>query len=722
MPEFTNTPGEDGAHITYCRLCEAQCGLIATVENGEITHIGPDREHVLSRGHLCVKGVAMREITYDDDRVLYPLKRTGGPGEFTRVTWDEALDDIAARLESVIQLHGGDAISSYIGNPAAFATLHYVYGNSFVRTLGGSKLYNAQHVDTGAHHAASHLVFGHSALIRFPDLPDCDFLLMLGANPSVSHMSFVSSPRSLDLLKEIHERDGVVVVDPRRTETAQRYEHQAVLPDSDAWLLIGILYVVIEKQLTDADSISTRIENWDAFAETIASFSLSEASRLCGVPEARIAELAHRFANAKSAACYGRVGTNRGRFSTLVNVLMDALNICTGNFGKKGGIVVGASIYQREGQRRRDTPFAPKRSRIGDMPIIHGSQPGGALADEILTPGDGQIRALFVDSGNPVMSYPDGSKLERALEDLDLLVGIDIYVNETNKFADYILPAPTFLERADVNDLGTTNAPEPWLQYVEAVVPPRGETRSEYDVYNAILERLGKPHLSEILLRGASKDRLNHMDVADNMLRAAKHGDHFGKKPDGINLNMLKEFHPHGYRFMERVDAQASWEQLPAGRDKALLMSKPIAGEFARLKTSAANDDTPQLKLFGRRLLQGLNSWMYNSDRLNRRINPTLLIHPEDARARQIKDGINVKIESAHGEIQAVAELSEDVIKGSVNYPHGFGHAAGWRKANDIRAGNVNLLASSEPEDWEPISGVCLLDGIPVEVSPLAAG
>lgn len=709
-------PGGDGVHITFCRLCEALCGLAVEVSEGRIVKVGPDREHPISEGHLCVKGARMVDIVNDPDRVLTPLRRSGRDGEFEPVTWDQALDDIAGRLKGLIDEHGGGCVASYLGNPASFATMHPAYLAGFHRAIGSDKYFNSMHVDTGAKHVALGETFGDPLRFTFPDLEDCDFLIIIGGNPAASHMSLISEPLAMRRLEAISARGGVVVVDPRRTETARRFEHLPIQPDSDAWLMLMLLHTVFDEGLVDAAALDRTVTGWRALAEAVGDVCMAGAAARCGVDQATARDLARRFVAARTAACYARLGAGRGSFSSLINLLIEAFNLVTGRFGQPGGWVIGRGALQGASSAA-PALYGSKRSRIGDLPLLLGAAPGGTLADEILTPGEGRVRALFVDSGNPVISHPRGDKLSTALETLDLLVALDLYVTETSRFAHYILPAATFLERPDLNDLWGVNAPRPWLQYSDAVIPPLGEARTEYDIYAAILARLGRP--GPLAFFGdAERPDPDPIEAADIKLRAGRWGDALG--PAGLSVARLKDDYPHGVRFMERVDAAASWEQIRFEDRKPRVFGAILQAELERLLADAAGPVRGDfdLKLFGRRRLQSLNSWMHNSDRLTHGYVPTLQIHPADARNRQIGDGQAVRIASAHAALEAVAEVTDDVVQGSVSYPHGWGHNGGWRRANGLAGVNINLLASDDPADWEQVSGVCLLDGVPVAVTP----
>ena len=698
-------PGEDGEHITYCRLCESQCGLIAKVQDGKIVHVGPDREHVVSAGRVCIKGTAAASITNDPDRVTKPLKRGSKPGEFTPVSWDEALGDIAQRLKEISDAHGDGSVGVYTGNPSGFVSWLPPVMFGFANKFKG-KIYGAMHVDTVGKQLGSELVYGSSMRWTFPDLERCDFLLMLGANPMVSQLSLISEPLYYQKLNEIAERGAVVVVDPRRTETAARYEHQPIQPDSDAWLLSAMINVLIEENFVHEDFLEQRVSGWADLKNAVQQVSMIDASTRCGIPEGRIRELALRFANAPRAACYGRLGTNRGTFSTLVNVLMEALNLVTGNFAKPGGNVFGSPLFD---DSFPIPAYGSSKARLSQIPLILGLSPTAEMADDILTEGDAQLRALFVTCGNPVLGAPDPKKQIRALEKIDLLVSMDLYINETNRYADYVLPGTTMFERSDLSDLWVKNAPRPWLQYTDAVVPPVAESRHESLVYEEILERVGLPGVLAEATGKGNGEKATTEDCMSAQLEA--HGE-------GLTLDKLRREHPHGLALRDNVDAENSWNRVSFADKKPRLWCTVIASEFERFASYDVTAGSGELKLFGRRMLKSLNSWMHNVERLVRSDTPTLMIHPQDARARNIGDGAEVIVSSKSGTVRVVAEVTDQVVAGSVCYPHGWGHNGSWSLANEQPGVNINELASSEPEDWEPVSGACLLDGIPVKVQP----
>ncbi len=698
---MTLKPGEDGLHTTFCRLCEALCGLTVEVRGSEIIKVGPDRENPHSRGHLCLKGPAMADVERDPDRVLTPLKRVGGPGEFAPVSWDEALDEISTTLAGILATSGPEAIATYTGNPVAYST-GLLYGQREIfRALGLKKHFNPGSQDTTARIAANYFLYGSLEAGGIPDLDGCDLLLVFGANPLVSHGSNLITPRIREDLDGIAKRGEVVVFDPRRTETAERYSHAPVRPGSDVWVLAALVSELFRTGAVDQDFLARNTEGAERLAATVADITPERAQQASGVPAEALRALAARFANSHSAA-YGRVGLCRGPFSTLSNFLLDALNLVAGRFAKPGGWVFG---YSSLGSPPQTGPrgYSATRSRIADLPTIGGVMPSLLLPGEILEPGEGRVRALMVVAGNLVVSTPGGARLVEALESLDLLVSADLYVNETNRHAHFILPTTTFLERPDVITLPYVNMLRPYLQHTDAVLRPRGGVRHELDIYRDLAERVFRLQQREVPVW------TDPFDLFDAALRA---GD------SGMTLQALRG-QPHGV-MLDRTCLYSGWEERIAYPDRRIRLWHPkIEAEFQRL---AAEPGTPvdTLRLVGRRDLKSLNSWMHNVDRLVRHGAPDLEMHPADAARRGLSDGSQVRIMAAGGEIVARLALTDAVVPGTVCYPHGWGHQGGWRTANAAGGGNVNVLAPSLPSDAEAVSGSSFLDGIPVTVGAAA--
>jgi formate dehydrogenase len=542
--------------VTFCRICEAHCGMVATVEDGRVTQLRPDPDHPLSSGYACPKGIAMTDVQNDPDRVLRPLRKNAA-GEFERVSWDEALADIGTRLRAVREQHGPDSIGWYMGNPGAFSYSHTLWVKGFLDGLGSPHYYSAGSQDVNNRFAASAMLYGTPLVVPIPDLARTSFLLMLGANPMVSHGSVLTAPRIRDQLHAITGRGGrVVVLDPRRTETARQFEHVAVRPDSDAWLLLSMLHVLFEEGLADRRFLAGWTRDAAALERAAAPHTPESTQERTGVPPDDVRRLARDFAAADGAAAYGRTGSCLGRHGTVVAFLLDALNAATGNLDRPGGSVFGrpAIAIEDVGDLSGLASYGRKRSRVGGFPDVIGNMPASLIPQEIETPGDGQLRALFVSAGNPVLSVPDGEAMERALGELDLMVSLDFYVNETNRHADYVLPTTTFLERDDTPVAFLGFYTKPFVQHSDPVVPPAGESREEWAIVEDLSRRIGVTPISTPALRvlGRLGLRLTPQRLLDLLLRTGGEGDWFGLRRGGLSLAKLRR-HPHGIVLAEHI-------------------------------------------------------------------------------------------------------------------------------------------------------------------------
>ena len=710
--------------VTFCRLCEQLCGLTVSVDGGAITRIRADREHPITHGFACPKGLAANEIQDDPDRVVRPLRRTR-TGSFEPVSWDTALDEIGARLRGIVAEHGGDSVGMYLGNPAAFNVGHFLWAKGMLDALGSPHFYTSGSQDTNSRFVASHFLYGSPFTIPIPDLPRTDFLLMVGANPFVSHGSLLAGGLIRVDMQAIVERGGrVVVVDPRRTETAERFEHVAVRPDGDAWLLLSLLHVIFADGLDDkiAESVATGL---DQLRSAVQPFSPEATEAQSGVPADAVRALARDFAAAPRAAVYGRVGACLGSHATLVNFLLDALNVVTGNLDRPGGSVFPSPPIDFWGMAKKqglDT-YATHHTRIGNYPEVGGIMPAGVMTEEIATPGPGQVRALIVTAGNPVLSVPNGPELAAALDGLDLMVSIDFYVTETSSKSDYILPATTFFEREDVNTFVQPYQYRTFVQWTDAVIAPRGEAREEWMIFRDICAQLGLVPSSTPLVRrfGRLGRALRPRMILDLMLRIGPAGDRFGLRRNGLSRRRLLA-HPRGMVTAEHVPTGRLDEVVTRADGKVNLAPQEILADIQRLLDEGAGQEQNAypLRLFGRRELKSLNSWMHNSPRLNpRSYPPAALMHPDDARRYGLSDGVVVRIESATGAVTARLSITDSVIAGAVCLPHGWGHngEGGWQRSNATGGANFNALTASGPGTLEPLAAMSILNGVRVRVS-----
>jgi anaerobic selenocysteine-containing dehydrogenase len=709
---------------TYCRICEPLCGLMATVRDGELVELRPDRDHPLSKGFACPKGIAMTEIQNDPDRVLYPLRRRSD-GSFEQVGWDAALSDIAARLTRLRRAYGGAAIGWYFGNPATFSYSHPLWLSGFMAALGSPHLYSAGSQDVNNRFAASALLYGAPVLVPIPDLRRTDLLLMIGANPLVSHGSIISVPRIKDELSAIVCRGGrVIVVDPRRSETARAHEHLPIRPDGDAWLLLSLLQVIFAEALADA-ARTDAATGATTLRELAAAFPPERTESRTGVPPEVVRRLARDLATADHAVVYGRTGSCLGRHGTLVAFLMDALTMVTGNLDCAGGGLFGTSPILVDELLRVSglATYAKTRSRVGGFPDVLGTFPAGVMAEEITTPGPGRLRALFVSAGNPVLSVPGGGggALAAALDELELLVCIDLYVTETGRKADYILPATTFLEREDFPLPFLQNHLTPYVTWTEPVVRPRGAARQEWEIIDELARRMrlgiGMFRLQRLAHRLGI--RPSPRLLIDGLIRAGRAGDWFGLRRGGLRLRRLRA-HPRGIVLGDHHETGTLRRRI-VHKDKRIHLAPPeIVAEIERLDAAPEPPAGFPLRLIGLRESRSHNSWMHNAPLLMRGKRDHLArVHPADAAAYGLTDGERCQITSEHGSIELPVRITDEMTPGTVAVPHGWGHGeGGWRLANAAGGANINLLASPRPDDLETLAGMANLNGIPVRIAP----
>jgi formate dehydrogenase len=724
-------------HPTFCRICEPTCGMVATVEDGALVQLRPDTEHPITKGFSCPKGIEFVHVQNDPDRLLYPMRRTTG-GDFERISWQTALDEIGAKLRAIRARHGGECIAWYAGNPSAFSHSHAIWASGFVRGVGSRHLYTPNTQDTSSRFVASALLYGSPTIFPLPDLPRTSFLLMVGANPLVSRGSILSAGNLREKLTDIVTRGGrVVVVDPRRTETAKAFEHLAVRPDGDAWLLLAMLQVIFAERLADDDAVATQTTGVDALRVAAARCTPELASERCGVDAAEIRALARAFATAPAATAYGRTGACLGRHATLVNVLLDALNVVTGNLDRAGGSVFArppidfTALAVRLGLATFDT----FRTRVGGLPEVLGQLPAPLMAAEIETPGRGQIRALIVSAGNPVLSVPGAHELERALGSLELQVGIDLYLNETHRHADYVLPATTFYERDDLPLPLSETLLTPYLQWTDAVVAPRGEARDDWRIIDDLARQLGFAAVTGVAAKwigtsraarlamramGPAGHRATPARVVDLLLRSGRDGDRFGLRRGGLNLAKLRA-QPRGIVVADEVETGVAGKRIKHRDGRVHLDDARIGAELTRLLASpAASADFPLL-MIGRREVRSHNSWLHNTPKFRdgtRR--HRALVNPRDAGGAA--DGELIRIVSKNGTIELPVELSDDVAPGTIAVPHGWGHrGGGWQTANAAGGANVNEITSPRPDDLEQLSGMAHLNGVPVRLENVPA-
>ena len=768
-----------------CPLCESGCGLEATVEGDAVVRIRGDRRHVFSHGFLCPKGSTLKQLHEDPDRLRGPMVRRGG--RHVEVTWAEAWEELDRRLSAVIAEHGREALAVYIGNPTAHNMAAAMYLRPLLQALGTRNRFSASTVDQAPKQVAAGYLFGTPVSVAVPDLDHSDHVLMLGANPYASNGSLCTAPDFPGRLEAMRARGGrLVVVDPRRSRTAQAADEWVpILPGTDAHLLMGMVHVLFADGLADpGPHVAPWVEGVDELAALSRPFTPEAAAAVCGIDAETVRRLTHELAAAPTAAVYGRIGTCTQRYGTTASWLVDVLNILTGNLDRRGGAMFAlpaAGGPTTRGGPGRGSGFriGRGRTRVRGLPEVMGEYPAAALAEEIETPGDGQIRALVTLAGNPVRSTPNSARLDAALPTLDLMVSVDLYLNETTRHADVILPPPSPLQRPHFDLLLMQFAVRNVASFSPAVLPVAPGQPEEWEIL-ATLAALATGHgsqadpstVDEAVITGlvchsvadpsspvhgrdadellevlAATGRRGPERVLDLMLRTGPYGEAFGTVADGLCLDVLLE-HPHGIDLGPLEPRLPEILRTPSGRIE--LAHPVLAADVDRLAADlgapaaalhealgAAPHEAPgaplhearhqgrpdgragRLLLVGRRDLRSNNSWMHNVEVLVKgRPRCTLQVHPIDADRCGLVDGGDAVVTSRAGCVTVPVEVTTDIRTGVVSLPHGWGHdAEGARLSVAVRHAGVNANVLADEAELDPLSGNAVLNGIPVSVA-----
>lgn len=726
-----------------CPLCEATCGLRIELRDEQVTRVRGDLADPLSRGFICPKGSALARLHDDPDRLRRPLVRRDGA--FVEVDWPEAFGEIAARLGSVLEKWGSSAVAIYVGNPNAHNYQSSIALRPLIKSLRTTNVYSASTVDQMPKQVACGYMFGHPSLIPVPDIDRTDHLLILGANPMESNGSLATAPDWPGRLASLKNRGGkLVVVDPRRTRTAELADrHVAIRPGTDAALLAAMVQVIFSDGLADPGRLAGHIDGLERLESELAAFTPEAVAAFTGVEAPIIRAMARELAGAPTAAVYGRIGTHTTRFGTLASWLVDVLNLVTGNLDRPGGAMFAHAAHEGSARKRRGFEVGRWKSRVSGHPETMGELPVVALAEEIETPGVGQVKALITIAGNPVLTTPDAGRLDRALADLEFMVSVDPYLNATTRHADVILPPPSALERGHFDLAFQTLAVRNFADWS----PPVFETDapSEFEILvrlTAIAAGLGPDadpdrlaeaslgglvaaavddaqsplhsrHPEEIL--GMLGDRPIDQRILDFMIRSGHRGDWFGRRPEGLTLSVL-EAHPHGIDF---GPLRSRLPQALATLSGAIEIGHPVLiADLARLAEAVQAGPVEGIRLIGRRQVRTANSWTQNIEVLTKgREACTLHINPGDARRLGIEEGATVTVASPVGRIEVPAEITDSVAPGVVSIPYGWGHdAAGIRQTVAAARPGVNVNLLTQPE-IDPLSGNAVLNGIAVTLT-----
>ena len=706
-------------HHRACTLCEAMCGVVIQTRGEHILSIKGDNNDPHSEGHICPKGYALQDLHNDPDRLRTPLEKVNG--EWLPIDWDSALDKVAARLVDIQRRHGNDSIAGYWGNPASHNLGLMMASGSLRKAIGTRNISSAASLDQMPHQLVSYLMFGHSQLFTIPDIDRTQYMLMLGANPAASNGSLMTAGDILKRLERIRERGGkVVLIDPRCTESA-RYvdQHLFIRPGTDAFFLLGLIRHVLDQNLVKPGRLLELADNWSALAPLFDGISLEQVSVRCGIAVADIKRIAEDFANAECAVCYGRMGVSTQRYGALNHWLMLVLNILTGNLDRPGGMMFTTPAFNKA-QSRPMGSFNTYQSRVRGLPEFDSYFPAVTLAEEMLTPGEGQVRGFVCVAGNPVLSTPNGRQMDEALEQLEFMVSIDFYLNETSRHADIILPPTGPLEHEQYDIVFNMLAVRNLARFSDPVFEAPEGTRCDWDIVQGLTARI-------MALKNPDAPPTRKMpspeQILDHGLQTGPYAEGFYEYNSGepvkyhepLSLQVLKRY-PHG------LDLGPMRESFPGylfTADRKLHLTPPeLVDDLGRALAELRGSDDTGLMLIGRRDLRTNNSWMHNSKRLVKgRDRCGLLVHPADAERLGLSDGKQARITSRAGELLVRVEVSEDVMPGVVCLPHGWGHdreGVSLRVAQTNPGINVNDITDDQVVD--ALSGNAVLNGIPVSV------
>ncbi|HEX5090479.1 MAG TPA: molybdopterin-dependent oxidoreductase [Nocardioides sp.] len=706
-------PGFTGTRIGVCNLCEAICGVELTITDGAVTGIRGNDKDPLSRGYICPKGVSLADVHADPDRLRRPVRRMGRGAEarWEEISWDEALDLVAERLAATIREHGANAVGVYLGNPNAHSLGFATHGTAFVKALRTRNRFSASTVDQIPHQFVAWQLFGHQLLLPVPDIDRTDHFLVLGANPMASNGSLMTVPDFPNRVRELKARGGrMVVLDPRRTETAKvATEHHFVRPGSDAAVLLAMLNVLLADGLTTPPSY---VDNVDRVRELVAEFTPERAELASGLPADTVRRLARDFAAADRAAAYGRMGLSTQSFGSVCQWAIQLLNLLTGNFDREGGVLFPEPAVDTVGRRIVGPGHHDVwRSRVRQVPEFAGELPAATMREEITTPGEGRIRAMVTIAGNPVLSTPDGSGLAEALDGLDFMVAIDIYLNETTRHADVILPTTSALERDQYDVLFHGFAVRNTARYTPAVFAKPENARHDWEIFGTLAERLQGALGAGLKDRLATRARFapSPAAIVTGLLRTGGQTTMraLRRHPEGVDLGPLRPTMP---------------DRLQTETKRIDLAPELLVADLPRLSATLDGADplgAGELLLIGRRHKQDCNSWLHNTERLTRgRPRHHLLMHPKDLAERGIEDGALVRVSSRVGSVDVEVSGADDMMPGVVSLPHGYGHqvaGTGQRHAATVAGVSINDLTDPDRLD---VSGNAALNGVPVTVQP----
>lgn len=721
LKDLHETSAKEQKHYSTCTLCEAMCGIEVTTKvtetEAQIVSIVGDKANPFSQGHVCPKAKALKDLYEDPDRIRTPMKKVDGIWQ--EVSWDEAIAYAAEGIHTTQKKYGYNSVATYLGNPNAHNHGSILFGPYFFRALKSFNRFSATSVDQLPHHIVSFKLFGHQNQIPITDIDNTEYFVIIGGNPLASNGSIMTVPFVKKRLKAIQQKGGkVVVIDPKKTETADMSsEHFFIKPGSDVLLLLAMLNSLFKQNLAKPGRMLEFAHDLLKVENYVKDFSAESVEDKTGIPASQIHRLVKEFCNAKAASCYGRMGASVQRFGTLTQYLITLFNMLTGNLDKRGSMMFTQPAADYLPHSGRGS-IAKGHTRVRQLPAFAGEYPVSALAEEITTPGEGQIKAIVIGAGNPVLTTPNGQQLDTAIASLDFVVAVDFYINESNRHADVILPPVTALERDHYDIVFHKFAVRNSVKYSPSVFPLANDKRTDWQIYLSLtqaLETLREPdNATQIASKYQSLWEKTPTGVVDDLLKSGR----YSSSSSILDIQKLLE-HPHG---IDLGELQSDLPNALFTKDKLIDLSFDFfMPDIERVKAfffSEVNADAPLL-LIGRRHLKSNNSWLHNSKRMVKdTARCTAQIHPEDAKAQGIENAQTITVRSRVGKITIEAEVTEKVMRGVVCIPHGWGHdkqGIQWQHAQSIAGVSCNDLTDEMILD--ELSGNAVLNGVPVTIS-----
>jgi anaerobic selenocysteine-containing dehydrogenase len=683
-------------HFRTCNLCEAMCGLKITHENSEILKIEGDFEDTFSRGHICPKANGLKDIYLDKDRLKFPIKKT--ENGWQQISWDEAYALVIRKTKEIQEKYGRDALAVYQGNPTIHNLGTTMFAPEFFKLMKTKNMFSATSTDQLPHHFASWLMYGHPMLLPVPDIDHTDYMLIIGGNPHVSNGSMMSVPDVAHRLEAIKSRGGkYVVIDPRKTETAKHAsEHFFIKPNTDAFFLLGLTKEILDIRNPELDEF--KFDGLEQLKQKINKLDLSDIEQITGISKETLSTIANDFCSSPTAVCYGRVGVSTQAFGGICLWLINVINIVSGNFDKKGGAMFTLPAIDFIGHAKPKDRFSRWKSRVSGYPEFIGELPVAALAEEILTEGDGQIKMLFTNCGNPVLSTSNGVQLEKALETLEFMVSFDIYLNETTCHADLILPPATGLENPHYDLTFHVLAIRNTAKYSPPLFAKTEGAKYDWEIF----QELRNSYLDENQAIIPPEVKL---DLGLKFGPYQLSMDVLKQNPHGIDLGPLKPIAEN--RIQQRIN----------------LCPDLLAKDLSRLQDAKHEffaPDSKQFWLIGRRHLRDNNSWMHNSQKLMKGKNRcTLLINPADSESLGLKEHEIAVIKSRVGQVEIPIEISSDIMSGVVSIPHGYGHhRIGTKQEIAKQYAGVSINDLSDEKVIDKLTGNSAFSAVRVEIMP----